>query len=101
MKRSLDKRVELMVEVIDDVAKSRLLGLIGGHFKDNSQAYQLESDGTYQRLRPKKGKKGFRAQDYFQRLALKDAGRVSATEEMRLLPHRPPQQPRSSSGDDD
>jgi polyphosphate kinase len=92
MKRSLDKRVELMVEVTDDTVKSRLLGVLTGHFKDNTQAYRLESDGTYQRLEPKKGKKAFRAQEHFQRRAIKSAGRVTAAQEMRLLPHRPPEQ---------
>ena len=99
MKRSLDKRVELMVEVMDDLSRSRLQELLGGHFKDNCQAYRLESDGTYQRLRSKKEKKAFRAQDHFHRLAVKEAGRVPAAEEMRLLPHRPPEQPDLSSGD--
>ena len=99
MKRSLDKRVELMVEVTDDLPKSRLLGVLSGHFKDNSQAYRLESDGTYQRLKPKKGKKTFRAQEYFHRLAIKEAGRLPAEEDMRLLPHRPPGQPKLSSGE--
>ena len=92
MKRSLDKRVELMVEIKDEVSRARLQGILDGHFKDNSLAYTLESDGTYRRLKPKKDKKAFRAQDHFYHLAVKDAGQVPSTEDMRLMPHRPPSQ---------
>ena len=81
-----------MVEVKEDSSKRRLLGVLSGHFKDNSQAYRLESDGTYQRFKPKKGKKNFKAQDYFHRFAVQEAGRVPEASEMRLLPHRPPGQ---------
>ncbi|MCP4849070.1 MAG: polyphosphate kinase 1 [Verrucomicrobiaceae bacterium] len=92
MKRSLDRRVELMVEVNDDLSKERLLSVLNGHFKDNSQAYRLESDGTYQRFKSKKGKKSFKAQEHFQRVAVKEAGRIPEAKDMRLLPHRPPGQ---------
>ncbi len=98
MTRSLDKRVELMVEVKDELSRERLLGLLSGHFKDNSQAYILESDGTYRRLKSKKEKKAFRTQEHFYRLAVKESGQLPAAEEMRLMPHRPPGQPDLTQG---
>ncbi len=92
MERNLDRRVELLVEVGDKRARSRLSQILDGHFIDNAQAYEMEEDGTYRRLKPPKGKKAVRAQERFQRAADRAAGRTGDEMSFRFVPHVPPGQ---------
>ncbi len=52
MPRNLDKRVELMVPVLNEAARSRLQNILKTYFKDNVKAHMLLPDGTYRRCRP-------------------------------------------------
>ncbi|MBP7275496.1 MAG: polyphosphate kinase 1, partial [Kiritimatiellae bacterium] len=45
MLRNLDKRIELMVEVVDDACRSRLADILETHLRDNVKARQLQPDG--------------------------------------------------------
>ena len=52
MPRNLDKRVELMVPILNAAARKRLQSVLKVYFRDNVKAHVLLPDGTYQRCRP-------------------------------------------------
>jgi polyphosphate kinase len=54
MPRNLDHRLEGVVPVEDARAQQRLSGVFDALLADNTQAWELGSDGTWTRLRPKK-----------------------------------------------
>ncbi|HUL38767.1 MAG TPA: polyphosphate kinase 1 [Methanomassiliicoccales archaeon] len=66
MPRNLDKRVELLFPVQDAKIRSALVGdILATHLKDNVKARRLRSDGTYIKVRPKKGEAPLDSQKYF------------------------------------
>jgi len=91
--RNLDRRVELMVPVLDDAARRRLLRLLKACFKDNSHAHLLLPGGTYRRLKPDGKAKAFRCQ----RALFEEAQAASALREQMkptlLEPHCPRRRP--------
>ena len=89
MERSFDRRVELAVEVKDADSKNKLQEILKISLKDNTQSYVLESDGTYIRSKPSKGSKKIRAQIYFHRSAVKNAGKIATISEDAFTPHKP------------
>src|SRR3954464_5355952 len=64
MARNFFRRIELCFPVLDAICKTRLIreGMLP-YLDDNSQAWVMQSDGNYERLRPRKGAKGRSAQD--------------------------------------
>ena len=89
MERSFDRRVELAVEVKDAESKEKVQEILKYSLKDNVQSYLLESDGTYIRRKPSKGSKKLRAQSYFHRSTVKNAGKMVNLSEEVFLPHKP------------
>ena len=55
MPRNLDRRVEALVPVEDPPLRSELSALLDTCLQDNRQAWEMQSDGTYVQLKPKKG----------------------------------------------
>jgi polyphosphate kinase len=64
MARNFFRRIELCFPVLDAALKKRVIreGLLP-YLDDNAQAWVMQPDGTYERLRPRKGAKGRSAQD--------------------------------------
>ena len=89
MERSFDRRVELAIEVKDADSKNKIREILKISLKDNIQSYILESDGTYIRSKPSKGSKKIRAQSYFHRSAVKNAGKIATISEDAFTPHKP------------
>ncbi len=56
MIRNLDKRIELMIPIIDNAILKRASDLLKRYFEDTSKAHRLLSDGHYERLIPAAGK---------------------------------------------
>ena len=87
MPRNIDRRIELLVPVDDDICKRRLIHLLDACFADNVKSHRLQSNGKYKRLKP--GKKPYQCQ---RRLAeeAKEAVRLAEQlERSQLTPHRP------------
>ena len=64
MPRNLDRRVETLVPIENPTLHRQVLKrIIRANLADEAQTWQLEPDGTYTRLKPRK--KGFSAHDYF------------------------------------
>lgn len=67
MPRNMFHRVEVAVPVLDDKLRSRVLEeSIDSYFRDNCFAWELEADGSYQRLLNKSGEATFSAQSELQ-----------------------------------
>jgi polyphosphate kinase len=64
MERNFFRRIELCFPVLDPALKRRVIreGL-QPYLDDNTQAWAMSAEGTYERLRPRKGAKGRSAQD--------------------------------------
>lgn len=63
MPRNLDRRVETIFPVEDDVLKERIVHeILGIQMADNLKARELQPDGSYRRLQPKDGEQGINSQ---------------------------------------
>jgi polyphosphate kinase len=64
MERNFFRRIELCFPVLDPALKKRVIreGL-QPYLEDNLQAWAMNAEGGYERLRPRKGSKGRSAQD--------------------------------------
>lgn len=88
MTRNLEKRVELMIPIMDKAAKRRLTHILEAAFKDNQQSHEILPDGTSQRIKVE-NKKKFRMQKDLQELAEKAAKSRSYRLSTTFEPHLP------------
>ena len=65
MTRNLDRRVELLFPIADPEHKRRITRSLDAYFRDNTRAWELLADGTWEMKKPAKGEKPFRIQEYF------------------------------------
>ncbi len=86
MPRNLDRRVELMIPILDKEARKQVLRILKGYFKDNRKASRLLPDGTYRRV--EKGRSPFRIQEELYRQACEAALRKEQTKPTVLEPYR-------------
>jgi len=56
MVRNLDKRIELMIPIIDNAILKRASGILKKYFEDHVKSHRLLADGHYERLMPVAGK---------------------------------------------
>ncbi len=89
MTRNLEKRVELMVPIEEPALKRRLIRILDAFFQDNTQASRLMPDGSSQRLGRLKGRKAYRAQEFFHQQARKAAKAHEHELAMTFEPHVP------------
>ncbi|WP_315861283.1 polyphosphate kinase 1 [Roseiconus lacunae] len=54
MPRNLDRRVELLIPVSDAACSDRLKDVLATYFKDNTNAWQMKSNGEYRLAKPGK-----------------------------------------------
>lgn len=89
MTRNLDKRIELMIPVLNPALADRLRHILTAYFDDNQQAWEILPDGTGRRLAPSSPNKAFRAQEYFTREAHKAVKNKERLLKNTLVPHKP------------
>ena len=65
MPRNLDRRVEIMFPVEDEILKSQVKHILDVQLGDTLKAYEMTGDGNYVRIKPPRGKKPVGAQDTF------------------------------------
>lgn len=63
MSRNLDRRVEVLVPVLDRTLVARLRGILDVYLSDTAHTRRLLPDGTYQRIRPAEGAQPLDAQN--------------------------------------
>lgn len=88
MGRNLDRRVELLVPIEDRNCKSRLLRILNCYFSDSESATELQSDGTYDAVEPKK-KKQIRAQQWLYEESSQILKASTNPKTTVFQPHRP------------
>ena len=71
MPRNLDRRVEIIFPVEDEVLKLKVKHILDVQLADNYKAYEMTDDGTYAKIKPLRGKSKVGAQDTFCREAKK------------------------------
>ena len=67
MPRNLDHRIEVVMPVEDTQVKGEVESILKALLADNSQAWELRSDGTWERVTPKKSERRRGAQAVFMR----------------------------------
>ncbi|MCR5197120.1 MAG: RNA degradosome polyphosphate kinase [Pseudobutyrivibrio sp.] len=65
MPRNLDRRVEIMFPVEDEVLKAKVKHILDVQLSDTLKAYMMTDDGNYVKVKPQRGKKPVGAQDTF------------------------------------
>lgn len=73
MVRNLDSRVELMTPIEDRSCKRQLIRILEACFKDNTNSFLIEGDGTSTPIQPEKGERTFRLQEHLYKQADKTA----------------------------
>ena len=89
MPRNLDRRVELLVPVVDEASRTRLIAFLEDCFRDNQQARRLNPDGSYTRLKPAGKDKPFRLQQALYEQAKQATQRAKKTAGIVFEPQRP------------
>jgi polyphosphate kinase len=67
MPRNLDHRIEVVMPVEDTQVRNELESIFKALLADNSQAWELQSDGAWKRISPKKSERRRSAQAAFMR----------------------------------
>ncbi len=65
MPRNLDRRVEIIFPVEDEILKSKVKHILDVQLADDLKAYEMTVEGKYVKVKPQRGKKPIGAQDTF------------------------------------
>jgi polyphosphate kinase len=65
MRRNLYNRVETVFPVLDSRVRQKVLRMLATQLLDNQGAWELQPDGTYQKLEPEDDERPIRSQDIF------------------------------------
>lgn len=88
MPRNLDRRIELLIPVLDPVCRKKLWRTLDAYFHDNLVTWRLAADGEYRRLKPEGDQPGFRAQRKLYERAVHDAGNAQTARQTMFEPHQ-------------
>jgi polyphosphate kinase len=91
MPRNLDRRIELMAPVEDAACRKKLIALLRTCLADSVNAWRLRPDGTYERLRPARGRRAVRSQEVLYREGRAAARAARQAKRTVFEPHRPPE----------
>jgi len=89
LSRNLDRRVELLVPVEDPASRKRLIDTLETYFNDTADAWRLQPDGSYDRVRAG-SRKPVRSQEALYEQASERAKRSRQMQRTVFQPHRPP-----------
>jgi polyphosphate kinase len=64
MNRNLERRIELLFPVTQKNLMQRLVTILSAYFKDNTHAWDLQSDGRWVLRSPEFGEQPFRVQEW-------------------------------------
>lgn len=87
MQRNLDRRIELLVPVLDPDCRRKAIGILNTCMKDTSNARRINGDGSFQP--PKHRADGFQSQATFQKKALEAEENASEAQRRMFVPLEP------------
>ena len=85
MQRNFDKRVELLFPIEDINIKERINKYLKVIFADNVKKRQLQSDGLYERVKPKSKEPRICSQEELYRIIKEEVGKTKETEPKKLF----------------
>ncbi len=86
MPRNIDRRIELLVPIEDLASRRRLIEILDTYFRDNQNAWRLNSDNTYTRVQPEETHAKVRSQRVLYRMSVQA---VQQAEQARLSTFQP------------
>jgi polyphosphate kinase len=89
MPRNLDRRVELLVPVDDEDASKKIIDNFGIIFRDNVKARKMKNDGSYELVKPGRGAKPLRSQEWFYQQACEANRQAKSAQPVVFEPERP------------
>ncbi len=89
MPRNLDKRIELLIEVVDPACRKYLTRVLDVCLADTVKARRLLPDGSYERVRPAPKAKPVRSQQALYEAARRAAKAAEDSGKAVFVPHRP------------
>jgi len=87
MPRNLDKRLELMVPVVDEECRNHLIAMLNIHMADNQSSWLLQPNGAYNRV-VKRGPEKIRSQEVLYLQACEAIAAAEKKRRTRFEPHR-------------
>lgn len=88
MGRNLDRRIELMIPVLDAHCSARIAKSLQTYFEDNVSAYELDADGVFHRLKPAGSKLPHRSQQHLYSVACEMQEELDSPTSQTFRPHR-------------
>jgi len=88
MPRNLDRRVELLVPILDATARARLIMILDSYFLDTVKSSRLLPDGSYERVRPRGRRKTLRSQEVLYQQACDAVKQAKQSKRTTFEPHR-------------
>ena len=89
MPRNLDRRVELLVPVNGPAIRKKLRETLQLYFRDNQNAWRMQPDGSYERIRVSKKQKPIRAQETLYCEAVQAMKDLKQSSQLTFETHRP------------
>jgi len=89
MTRNLEKRVEIMTPIEDTRSKRILVDALQACFRDNTQASEIQPNGTSKRVEKQKGERTFRLQQHLYKKAQREAKTSKQERAASFEPHLP------------
>jgi len=87
MPRNFYRRVEVAFPILDPVLRAEIVEtLLPAYLNDRAKARELQPDGSYKRLKPRKGTKLFQAQFSFRESARRQTATQQKKPRPRLIP---------------
>ena len=87
MPRNLDRRVELLIPVDDERCREKLIETLRTYFKDNTNTWVMQSNGSYKRVKPHE--EPYRAQERLYQRAYEAMRDIKQNRLTRFEPHVP------------